>query len=435
MKKISKDKVKRFDFSKKVKRCNPILKPITRLVAYFKLRKFPVSIDKVSIEGLHPPFLVLGNHHSYIDMALMVKTLSPFSVNYVSALDAIKDHGEWLMRQIGLIGKRKFIKDVRLLKNMKYALDNYKNHCMVLYPEAKFSLDGTTSYYPKTIGKLAKFLKVPIVVVTFMGNYIAQPQWAKRSISEIKFKDIPKIPLSVKVKLIATKTEVMDLPEEELQRRFDEAFAYDDFKYQKDNKIKIELSDRAEGLNKILYKCPHCGTEYEMSSSGAILRCNHCDKKWFMNEYGELSALNGETEFDHIPDWFSWEKEEVAKEIASGNYRFEDDVEVDTLPNAKGFYHHGVGKLYHTVDGFKLECYAYGEKTVEVWDGIETDGLHIEYNYKGKGDVIDISTNTESYWLYPKTKKDCITKLSLATDEIYRIKSREKFLKTHRKEE
>lgn len=425
MKQISKDKVKRYDFSKKVKR-QTFLKPIASAVAYFKLKKFPVTIDKKSIEGLRPPFLVLSNHHSYIDMAFMVKTMKPFSLNYVAALDAINDHNEWLMRNLGVIGKRKFIKDIRLLKNMKYAVDNYKNHCLVLYPEAKFSLDGTTSYYPPTIGKLAKFLKVPVVVVTFMGNYIAQPQWATRSISEINFKNIPKIPLYSKVKLIATKTEVIDLPEEEIQRRFDEAFAYDDFKYQKDNKIVIDLPDRAEGLNKILYKCANCATEHEMTSSGAILRCEHCGKKWFVNEYGELSALNGETEFSHIPDWFKWEKEEVAKEIASGNYYFEDEVEVDTLPGAKGFYHHGTGNFYHSLDGFRLECNAYGEKTVEVWDGIDTDGLHIEYNYKGKGDVIDISTQNESYWLYPKTKRDCITKLSLAADEIYRIKSIQK---------
>lgn len=431
MTQIPKDKVKRFDFTKRVKRCNPILKPITKMVANFKLRKFPITIDKTSIEGLRPPFLVLSNHHSYIDMAFMVKALSPFSVNYVSALDAIKDHGELLMRQLGIIGKRKFIKDVSLLKNMKYAVENYRNHCMVLYPEAKFSLDGTTSYYPPTAGKLAKFLKVPLVVVIFKGNYIAQPQWAKRSVSEINFKALPKVPLCAEVKLIATKTEVMNLPEEELQRRFDAAFLYDDFKYQKDNNIIIDLQDRAEGLNKLLYKCPHCGEEHRMSSSGALLRCDHCGKKWFMTEYGELCAVNGETEFSHIPDWFSWEKAEVAKEIASGNYYFEDEVEVDTLPNAKGFYHHGMGKFIHSIDGFRLECYAYGEKTVETWDGIDTDGLHIEYNYKGKGDVIDISTNTESYWLYPKTVKDCITKLSLATDEIYRIKSEEKYKNTH----
>ena len=97
----------------------------------------------------------------------------------------------------------------------------------------------------------------------------------------------------------------------------------------------------------------------------------------------------------------------------------------DTLPGAKRFYSHGKGRLVHDVDGFRLECNAYGEPTTVVWHGYEIDGVHIEYDYKKRGDVLDISTYDESYWVYPE-KRDVITKISLATDEIFRYWSERK---------
>ena len=34
---------------------------------------------------------------------------------------------------------------------------------------------------------------------------------------------------------------------------------------------------RAEGLHRVLYQCPHCGTEFQMASEGSRLFCKHCD--------------------------------------------------------------------------------------------------------------------------------------------------------------
>jgi hypothetical protein len=58
------------------------------------------------------------------------------------------------------------------------------------------------------------------------------------------------------------------------------AFEYDDFKWQKENNLRITYKKRAEGLHKVLYQCPCCKTEYKMSSSGITLRCDSCGKEW-----------------------------------------------------------------------------------------------------------------------------------------------------------
>ena len=47
--------------------------------------------------------------------------------------------------------------------------------------------------------------------------------------------------------------------------------------------------------------------------------------------------------------------------------------------------------------------------------------LHIEYDYLGKGDCIDLSTFNDTYYIYPKNRKDVVTKLHFAVEEIYKI--------------
>ena len=87
--------------------------------------------------------------------------------------------------------------------------------------------------------------------------------------------------------------EINDLLKKELQ--------YDEYRYQKDNGIRITEPFRAQNLHKVLYKCPHCGAE-AMDSSGAEIFCTECGKRWVWQEDGYLKATEGETEFYHIPD-------------------------------------------------------------------------------------------------------------------------------------
>ena len=176
-----------------------------------------------------------------------------------------------------------------------------------------------------------------------------------------------------------------------------------------------------------------------MYSKGTRLWCNACKKAWEMSELGELSAVNGETEFSHIPDWMAWERQNVREEVESGNYRFDDDVTVHTLPNAKRFYDQGMGHLTQTLEGTHLTCTAYGEKVDLFWTGNELESVHIEYDYPFRkekykknifGDCIDISVHDDSYWLHPVGGRTQLTKFSFATEEIFRL-AQERVKKEH----
>ena len=415
-------KVAHYNFNVKPKKPNAAFMWITKHFAgYPLLKKHKFECEYVNMEGIKPPYFLLANHASEMDFRILYGAIKPLNMNYVVAIDAKHDNTITLMRLAGGICKRKFIQDFQLIKHMKYCAEHYKNP-ICIYPEARYSFDGTQSYLTPAVGKMAKYLKLPVVLIMSYGNFIANPQWNKD-----KFRPVP---VKGKLVCIATADEVDELSADELNRRIKENFVYDDFRYQYDNKIKIDFKERARGLHRILYQCCECETEHEMYSEGSTLECKHCGKKWEMTEYGRLEAHDGETRFAHIPDWFKWERENVRREVESGSYCIEDEIEVHTLPKNK-FFAQGKGKFRQDVTGTHFWCNAYGKPFEMHLAPSQLESVHIEFGYRDKkgkktfGDCLDISNNDDSFWLHPVNRRDVIMKISFATEELYRI-SREK---------
>jgi hypothetical protein len=411
-----KEEIARYDFSQKPKKPNAVLMALAKtFAAYPIMKKWGFTCEKINMEGIKPPYFMLANHASEMDFRYLYAALRPYNPNYVVAIDAMQATGYGLMRAAGGICKRKFIQDFALIKNLKYCVDHYKNPCL-LYPEARYSFDGTQSYLTPAIGKMAKLLKVPVVVFITYGNFITNPQWNKA-----KFR---KVPAKAKLVCVATAEEVKTLSADELNRRISEVFQYDDFQYQLDNKIETGDKTPAKGLHRILYQCCECGTEHEMYSDGTTLECRHCGKKWEMTKYGQLEAHDGNTRFSHIPDWFKWERENVRKEVREGTYHFEDEVEVHTLPYKK-YYAQGVGKFKQDCTGTHFWCNYYGEPFEMHLAPNELESMHIEFGFKDLrkdelfGDCLDISKPDDSFWLHPINGRDVIMKIALATEELY----------------
>ncbi|MGN0807919.1 MAG: hypothetical protein ACI4MN_05700 [Candidatus Coproplasma sp.] len=416
-------KVKKYNFSRKPKRASKLWMWITRtFVITYRMRGVKAEIKKVNMEGLKPPYILLATHASEMDFCLEYLSVLPYKrVNNVVAIYGIRDMGDWLMRSVGSIAKRQFVRDFDLIRNLIYCVKEYGD-IVCMYPEAMFSLDGCASYIPPSVGKMCKLLGIPVVVLNMQGSFIISPQWNKTR---------QPCPQRATITQIVNAEEIKTLSADVINERILKAFERDDFKYQYDNKIENNYKNRAHGLHSILYQCPHCKKEFEMYSEGTRLWCNSCGKGWQMTNLGRLEAEEGETEFPHIPDWFNWEKANVREEVRSGKYHYEGEVEVHTLPNAKKFEHHGKGKLTHTIDGAVLDATVYGEPVHLEWKSAGLYSVHIEYDfpffkkwYKRDlflGDCVNLSTKDDSFWLHPSTERDQITKISLATIEIHAL--------------
>lgn len=356
------------------------------------------------------PCLILMNHSSFTDMKLAFGIFYPKRLGIVTSVDAMTGFLGKLMRGLGCTPTHKYVSDISLISDIKYML--YKNKTNVLmYPEAGYSFDGRTTMLPRGLGVLFKRLGVPVVTVITQGAFHRDPLYNMLQIRDVK--------VSAHVKCIATTEEIKQKSVEELDALLDEAFAFDNFAWQRDNKISIDVPFRADGLHRILYKCPHCNVENQMEGKGVNLTCHACGKVWEMNEYGELIANDGQTEFSHIPDWYSWQRECVRKELEDGTYLLDTEVDVAVQVNLNGIYKIGKGRLKHDLNGFHLTG-ADGKLDYKQ-SATFSHTLYSDYFWYEIGDVIGIGDNEFSYFCFPD-KNVSVTKARLATEELYKMK-------------
>lgn len=406
------DKMPRFDKRKLPYNRKRYTDPIIKLLYKGEVKACNCVVNKVNMEGLQPPYLLLCNHNSFVDFKVAMEAFFPAKADFVVAIDGFINR-EWLLRDVGCICKRKFTNDRTLISSMRYCLCEQKN-ILALYPEARYSLVGKTELMPKSLGKICKLINVPVVTLIAHGDHLRQPFWNNHNVRKVN--------ICADMTYLLTPEQIKEMTADEIMAKIESAFAYDDYAYQLATGQKITEPNRAEGLNRPLYQCPACHTEHQMYTKGNKLWCEHCKKSWTLLENGQLSADNGQTEFTSIRDWYDWERQQVRQQIIDGKYDLDLEVDVDSLPNSSGFYRIGRGRLRHNQDGFVLTCRS-GERDLELRKGVlENYSVHIEYDYFGKGDCIDLSTLDDTYYMFPTQARDIVTKIHFATEEMYKLR-------------
>lgn len=387
------------------------LATVVRVVSASTLRKikFSYTTERMELVG-KKPCLILMNHSSFTDMKLAFGIFYPRRMGIVTSVDAMSGILGKLMRLLGCTPTHKYVSDFSLINDIKYMLKKNKTS-VLMYPEAGYSFDGRVTTLPRGMGALMKRLDVPVVTVITQGAFHRDPLYNMLQIRDVK--------VSAHVKCIATEEEIKQKSIAELDALLDKEFAFDNFAWQRDNKICIDVPFRADGLHRILYKCPHCNAENQMEGKGVHLTCNACGKKWQMNEFGQLFAIDAQTEYSHIPDWYSWQRECVRKEIEDGTYLIDTDVDISIQVNLNGVCDIGQGHLRHDENGFHLTG-ADGKLDYKQ-SSVFSHTLYSDYFWYEIGDVIGIGDNEFSYFCFPKTNVS-VTKARLATEELYKIK-------------
>lgn len=393
---------------------NRLLALVIRILAIFDLlpTKFSFTWEGKEKLGKKEPCLILMNHSSFIDLKIASRIFFPRRYGIVCTSDGFVGFGmELLMRLIGCIPTRKFVTDVSLIKDMEYLLKK-KNCSVLMYPEASYSFDGTATPLPRKMGVLLKKLGVPVVTVITEGAFARDPLYnclQKR-----------KVNVSAKVKVLGTAEELKTMTVAQLDALLDDAFGFDNFRWQQENKIKIDEPFRADGLNRILYKCPHCNVEGKTEGKGITLTCHNCGKAYTLTEYGYLEAET--PAFTHVPDWYRWEREQVRKELEAGTYCLDTEVDIGLMVDYSAIYMVGSGRLVHDCDGFHLTG-CDGKLTYEQ-GALACYGLYADYYWYEIGDMICIGNNDVLYYCFPKGCGDVVAKTRLAAEELYKLKKK-----------
>lgn len=410
-------KIERYDMKKIPCKQNRILQLLILMISKIGTIGRHVKFIKVNMDDMKGPHLILFNHMSQYDFMVMARLLYPRRFNYVISIDGNMDAAftgcqEFIMRHYGSITKRKFTNDLTLIKQMKHAITKNKQD-IVMFPEARYSVHGANAVLPDSLGKMVKLFEIPVVVVNMRGNYLADPFW-----SDHKHKN--KVPLEATVTKVFAKEDIGNFTIEEINETIRKHLVYNEYDYQLEKGFLIKGKKRAEGMHKILYKCPVCGKEYETDSKGEYIWCNNCSSKWHLEENSTLKTVEGKEVFTKVIDWFNWEREEVRKEVINGTYYFDDDVIIHALPNVKKFITLGKGHLTHTInEGFHL-TYKDEENDIDIVRTPQSMySCHIEFNYRDKGDCLDISTLDDTFFVHPVNYTNVLGKFNFAVEEIY----------------
>ena len=395
---------------RKPKRPNIFFRTLLKAVSAPDLIATKFKVQKTGMEKLpkNTAALFLMNHSSFIDLEIAASILYPRPFNIVTTLDAFIGK-DWLMRQIGCFPTRKFVTDIGLIKDINYCIKK-KNTSVLMFPEAGYSFDGKATVLPDSLAQFIKRLGAPVVMIETFGAFHRKPLY-----NELKGR---KIAVSAQMRYVLSPEDIERMSVSEIHGVIAEQFSFDAFRWQQNNGITVSEKNRADGLQRLLYKCPHCSSEGKTVGKGIYLECTACGKKWELTENGFMRAVDGETEFSHIPDWYEWERACVLRELDDKSYFFSEAVDIYMIVNTKGVFRVGDGRLEHTFEGFKLTgCEGqlnYTQKSVSLYT------VNADFYWYKLGDVISIGNMDALYYCIPKDARIPVAKVRLATEEIYK---------------
>lgn len=147
------------------------------------------------------------------------------------------------------------------------------------------------------MGKCLKMFGVPVVMIRTHGAFARDPLY--------NCLQQRKVDVSAEMEYLLSPADIAEKSEEELNAILSAQFSFDHFRWQQENRVKIDEPFRADGLNRVLYKCPHCLSEGNMEGKGIHITCHACSARYELTEYGELRATEGKTKFSHIPAWYA----------------------------------------------------------------------------------------------------------------------------------
>lgn len=376
-----------------------------------KATNFKLETEGMERLAADEPALFLMNHSSFIDLKIAADILYPRPFNIVCTSDGFVGKNG-LMRNLGCIPTKKFITDTTLVRDLVYTVKELKSS-VLMYPEASYTFDGTATPLPNALGKLIRMLKVPVVMIRTSGAFLRDPLYNGLQLR--------KTDVSAKMTYVLSPEEIAGKTAEELNAVLKELFTFDNFREQQEKGILIKEPFRADGLNRVLYKCASCGEEGRMNGKGTKLTCGCCKKSWELTENGFLRADDGNDIFDHVPDWYEFERRSVRKELEEGTYRLDVPVLIRMLVDTKCLYTVGKGRLIHTEEGFTLT--GCGGKLNYRHTPSMSYSLYSDYFWYEIGDMICIGDSDALYYCFPEEGGDVVAKTRLAAEELYKMKA------------
>jgi 1-acyl-sn-glycerol-3-phosphate acyltransferase len=240
------------------------------------------------------PFVMLANHTYLFDVVHVPLRFKKTPFIIASQTLFTKQPTKFLVTQIAhVIPKSKGKSDSKAIKKIFQVID--KGYPILIFPEGNTTFYGQTGYIEPATMKLIKKLNLDVITCNIKGGYLSRPRWAtgKRKNHQIElFYD-----------LTIPKEKLISMPLEQLSLTINKALYHNEYTYQKEKMIPHKGKSLAEGIENVIYVCPHCQSINTISSKNNTITCTNCQTKGTIDVYGFIKGFK----FDNLIDWNTYQ--------------------------------------------------------------------------------------------------------------------------------
>jgi 1-acyl-sn-glycerol-3-phosphate acyltransferase len=244
---------------------------------------FKLQIVRRDILPCCGPAIVVANHVNFFD-PIWIYAVIDRPMHFVATEELFRSRFlAFLLRLFGTFPIRKAARDFQSVKNL---IDVLRRGGLIgLYPEGTRTWDGTNGPVIPTIARIIRRMKVPVYSCRLEGAYLHFPRWAD------KWRPIP-------VRLVFNQLYTREsIPASESQILADIA---EEIRI-KDYELKIpglgrRVSGLASGVDKLLYRCPHCQSLESLKAvappASNRVECQSCYATWNVDLGSRLTPID-----------------------------------------------------------------------------------------------------------------------------------------------
>ena len=242
------------------------------------------------------PFVMLANHTFMFDVIHV--PLRFRNVPFIIASQTLftKQPTKFLVTQVAhVIPKSKGKNDFKTIKKIFEVIE--KGYPILIFPEGDTTFYGETGYIEDSTMKLIKKMGLDVITCNVKGGYLSKPRWAtgKRKNHQIE----------LFYNLTITKEQIKDMSTDTISKTINNALYHNDYEYQREHMIPHKGKKLAEGIENVVYVCPHCESVNTITSKGNEIYCSTCKAKGNVDDYGFIHGFK----FDNLIDWNQFQRE------------------------------------------------------------------------------------------------------------------------------
>ena len=290
------------------KKPNVFCYKLAQFVSFFVVKFiFKRKLLRNEIKNIKGPFVVIANHqaaYDFVNLIGVTKRRMSFVISnsFYQSLPI-----QWLLDKLAVLPKQQFQTTVSDMKRMKAVIE--AGQPLVIYPAGLMCEDGLSTPIPAATYKLFKWLNVDVYMAKTQGTYFAMPKWAKGFRNGKTTLDVYKL---------FSKEDLNTLSSEEIKAKTNEALLFDAYREQEKLQFKYKKGDSLNGLENVLYVCPHCKKEFTIAvKDNNVIYCKDCGYSEKSDEFGFLHKISDiGKEIRYVSDWsrkiFAGEKQKLA---------------------------------------------------------------------------------------------------------------------------